>query len=312
MSACQGCGIQTPSSLVCPTCTQLGRSSFFCTQDCFHKNWGVHQKLHAILKQQAKLQAELERKPEPSIPSVSHLREKMYRPPQDEETGTRRDSNYGGDKEVRSHPITSSSSSQKKDASPAPSKEYGSISAGARLLYAVIRNAQVRRLASLGDRRKYVMIIGGLIILTMFVHFHLSYTGEPVHVAVEAEAKIIEADVDPVANAPSIGDLQRQISSLKDQQAKHDQQIAYIMSRFVEKTAEKIDPVTEQQGLLPQDLVAKGNREASIAIPTISGAGPAIQGRDHGAEVHAENPSNGSVRSREQPVVGGDMNDQHI
>eukprot|EP00397_Hematodinium_sp_SG-2012_P038232 GEMP01041557.1.p1 GENE.GEMP01041557.1~~GEMP01041557.1.p1 ORF type:complete len:375 (+),score=69.03 GEMP01041557.1:250-1374(+) len=55
MCYCQGCGCKTTSSLVCPSCTALGRSSFFCTQECFLKNWNIHNKLHGILKHQKKL-----------------------------------------------------------------------------------------------------------------------------------------------------------------------------------------------------------------------------------------------------------------
>eukprot|EP00391_Amoebophrya_sp_Ameob2_P009886 CAMPEP_0178991504 /NCGR_PEP_ID=MMETSP0795-20121207/5565_1 /TAXON_ID=88552 /ORGANISM="Amoebophrya sp., Strain Ameob2" /LENGTH=837 /DNA_ID=CAMNT_0020683221 /DNA_START=146 /DNA_END=2659 /DNA_ORIENTATION=+ len=53
--SCQGCGQQTGSELCCPTCNQYGRSSFFCTQECFRKNWSVHRRLHVLLQQQKEL-----------------------------------------------------------------------------------------------------------------------------------------------------------------------------------------------------------------------------------------------------------------
>ncbi|CAD7923505.1 unnamed protein product [Amoebophrya sp. A120] len=53
--SCQGCGKQTTSEMCCPTCNQFGRQSFFCTQDCFKKNWNVHKRLHTLLQQQKEL-----------------------------------------------------------------------------------------------------------------------------------------------------------------------------------------------------------------------------------------------------------------
>jgi len=31
-------------TLQCPTCQKIGKESFFCTQDCFKRNW-VHSKI---------------------------------------------------------------------------------------------------------------------------------------------------------------------------------------------------------------------------------------------------------------------------
>lgn len=33
-------------SLQCPTCQKLGKESFFCSQDCFKRNWGTHKVNH--------------------------------------------------------------------------------------------------------------------------------------------------------------------------------------------------------------------------------------------------------------------------
>lgn len=53
--ACQGCGNLSDTRLCCPTCTSFGRTSFFCSQECFTKNWAEHNKLHVILKRQQQL-----------------------------------------------------------------------------------------------------------------------------------------------------------------------------------------------------------------------------------------------------------------
>jgi methionyl aminopeptidase len=34
------------SSLQCPNCQKLGKESYFCSQDCFKRNWAEHKKVH--------------------------------------------------------------------------------------------------------------------------------------------------------------------------------------------------------------------------------------------------------------------------
>ncbi|PLN75463.1 methionine aminopeptidase 1 [Aspergillus taichungensis] len=52
---CQGadCGKEA-GSLQCPTCLKLGyHDSYFCSQDCFKKNWNQHKSLHQMIKDRA-------------------------------------------------------------------------------------------------------------------------------------------------------------------------------------------------------------------------------------------------------------------
>lgn len=52
--ACQGCGHPVGDHrLCCPTCVEFGRTSFFCGQECFTKNWSSHSQLHDILRKKA-------------------------------------------------------------------------------------------------------------------------------------------------------------------------------------------------------------------------------------------------------------------
>jgi len=55
--ACQGCGKDAGKKLCCPQCVQLGRKSFFCSQECFTKNWKSHNQLHELLKKQKAAEA---------------------------------------------------------------------------------------------------------------------------------------------------------------------------------------------------------------------------------------------------------------
>ncbi|KAK5132119.1 hypothetical protein LTR08_000370 [Meristemomyces frigidus] len=44
---CQGDDCSNDAgTLQCPTCQKLGKESFFCSQDCFKRNWNEHKKLH--------------------------------------------------------------------------------------------------------------------------------------------------------------------------------------------------------------------------------------------------------------------------
>ena len=49
--ASQGCDKPVTSGLACPNCKKLGLDNYFCTQECFKKNYATHKKVHAIAKQ---------------------------------------------------------------------------------------------------------------------------------------------------------------------------------------------------------------------------------------------------------------------
>lgn len=53
--ACQGCGRTSDNRLCCPTCIEFGRSSFFCGQACFTKNWAAHNQLHELMRRKRAL-----------------------------------------------------------------------------------------------------------------------------------------------------------------------------------------------------------------------------------------------------------------
>lgn len=44
---CQGADCGEKAKLFCPTCMKLGLAkTYFCSQDCFKKNWATHKKVH--------------------------------------------------------------------------------------------------------------------------------------------------------------------------------------------------------------------------------------------------------------------------
>jgi len=76
--ACQGCGRESENRLCCPTCKELGQTSFFCSQECFAKNWAAHTPFHdAIRKKKADEAAAAARaaaRPAPAKESASYPR----------------------------------------------------------------------------------------------------------------------------------------------------------------------------------------------------------------------------------------------
>ena len=50
--ASPGCTNVVEQRLACPKCIQLGmHPTYFCSQDCFKKNYSDHKKIHALAKQ---------------------------------------------------------------------------------------------------------------------------------------------------------------------------------------------------------------------------------------------------------------------
>jgi len=48
-----GCGKK--ATMLCPVCKQMDlEPSFFCNQDCFKKNWGLHKLVHIPREEQQK------------------------------------------------------------------------------------------------------------------------------------------------------------------------------------------------------------------------------------------------------------------
>ncbi|RKP08717.1 peptidase M24, structural domain-containing protein [Thamnocephalis sphaerospora] len=66
---CQGNECEKPAKLQCPTCVKLKiTGSFFCSQDCFKKNWAAHKAVHAQPTAQASYN------PWPNYPYTGALR----------------------------------------------------------------------------------------------------------------------------------------------------------------------------------------------------------------------------------------------
>jgi hypothetical protein len=69
--SCQGCGSPSGTQLCCPECVKLGRTTYFCSQTCFAKNWATHCQLHRLIKQQRELEAQNKIAPDDSNNKVS-------------------------------------------------------------------------------------------------------------------------------------------------------------------------------------------------------------------------------------------------
>eukprot|EP00397_Hematodinium_sp_SG-2012_P041274 GEMP01045416.1.p1 GENE.GEMP01045416.1~~GEMP01045416.1.p1 ORF type:complete len:341 (+),score=63.13 GEMP01045416.1:250-1272(+) len=310
MCYCQGCGCKTTSSLVCPSCTALGRSSFFCTQECFLKNWNIHNKLHGILKHQKKLKEEIEGKPPPT--AAQYLaRLKLFRvPPKDEENPpdpldsdakTRPDD--AAKSSIGKDLVSISPKSLKGDASPSLldksisytselmdtirrlSREQRCVVESSRIFVEtkkiipsfISSSTKLATLKSFGPTRKlYASVIILLVVLTMCIHFSLGpYTSanelEIVGSAVKIHHSKAGDTLGPTAGEPIIEILQGEIKVLKEHDEKQAKQLTFLMAQFPDKTRKKFDAPNDKV-TLPQDLVS--NPEDFGVNPEDLGANP--------------------------------------
>ncbi|KAK5632783.1 hypothetical protein RRF57_008497 [Xylaria bambusicola] len=54
---CQGVDCEEDAgALQCPTCLKLGKDSFFCSQDCFKRNWAQHKATHKTVRDNLKIE----------------------------------------------------------------------------------------------------------------------------------------------------------------------------------------------------------------------------------------------------------------
>ncbi|KAI4835697.1 HP12-like protein [Plasmodium brasilianum] len=50
MTVCSGCGVVTDTTICCPICLKHNKQIFYCSQECFEKNYSDHKKIHYFMK----------------------------------------------------------------------------------------------------------------------------------------------------------------------------------------------------------------------------------------------------------------------
>ncbi|SBT30472.1 conserved Plasmodium protein, unknown function [Plasmodium ovale wallikeri] len=50
MTVCSGCGVVTEVTICCPICLRHNKEVFYCSQECFEKNYTEHKKIHYFMK----------------------------------------------------------------------------------------------------------------------------------------------------------------------------------------------------------------------------------------------------------------------
>ncbi|CAD2106623.1 HP12 protein homolog, putative [Plasmodium vinckei] len=50
MTICSGCGITTGANICCPVCLKHNKEAFYCSQECFEKNYNEHKNIHYFIK----------------------------------------------------------------------------------------------------------------------------------------------------------------------------------------------------------------------------------------------------------------------
>jgi methionyl aminopeptidase len=48
VNKCSGTGCDKDATMLCPNCVKLGKSAYFCSQECFAKNWKTHKFSHVV------------------------------------------------------------------------------------------------------------------------------------------------------------------------------------------------------------------------------------------------------------------------
>lgn len=263
------------------------------------KNWNGHIKLHAILKHQQKIQAEIDEKQNPgtSAPSISQLRDKMYRPTKntldmenqkdggDEKTGTGGTTSLSlspRHEKKQSNAVTTSAGSTAIFSTPPGTRPSGkthgislSLAYPGRLSRITIFLRSKLHQWSNGPRR-YVALIVALVLVMVFMQLHIWGTygaGE------EPSGSVPEKEVDAQERGRIVTDegsetegatmesLLREIRELKEKVRQHEQQLKYILPRFVEQIPQNTDgaggKIIDTKDL-PQDLVAEPDKKASI------------------------------------------------
>jgi len=221
------------------------------------KNWTSHAKLHAILKHQQKIQAEIDQRQTSgqSATSSAGAKAKLYRPTtltsNSDNTSTDSGNLSGG--AIYSNPPIGSPGKGMAIAYP--------VSPIARIFH----NIRLQVYAKLAGPRRYVALILALVLVTILMQFHFSGAFRdqtPPNEHGDVERIVVEGSSD---DGETIQNLKDKIKKLEATEKKHEQQLNYILDRFVEKIPNfDAKQVTDRSGNLPNDLVAKPDKSAGI------------------------------------------------
>jgi len=242
------------------------------------KNWNAHVKLHAILKHQQKIQAEIDEKQNPIISglakqSLSQLRDKMYRPTKsgDAENPKENNSPKAAATSPSAAPTAIYSTSPGRSSRPSPGISHSSAYP-ARLSH-ITQLLRSKILQWTSGPQRYIALIVALVLVMVLMQIHIwaAYGGVELPAASRKEEdrqdgpRIVNVDTED--SAVTIENLISEIKALKEQVRQHEQQIKYILPRFVEqkpqKTEEGVPQIIDDKDL-PQDLVAEPDKKASI------------------------------------------------
>jgi len=202
-ASCQGCGNPTENTLCCPRCAEFGRTSFFCSQDCFTHNWQAHCRLHALLDKQRK-QATQEKVQEASAAARSGASAGL---------AARR----GADTKSGSLPLPATSREREK-----PAKGQAASGGGVSI------------------RSAFIIVVVLAVGLLWFSSRYTSVQPEGDTEAGEVSTFVARSAAvpDDPSGAQALAALRAEIADLHNLLDTHEQKLQHVLSHFVEKPQE--------------------------------------------------------------------------
>ena len=315
--SCEGCGRTSETRLCCPTCIELGQTSFFCGQECFAKNWTKHSQVHEAFRRK---KAEESGVPVPQDSSKA-------RPPA-KETYSAYPRGMGAPL-PGGMPLVKSFASQKRAAAAKKSDDgvAGTAPTGGMFSWmdqakqifaekAAPRSGLRERSPAPRPTEKapapaaktrpscsmqtglwlliiFTVLVGGLLYLQ---HQRLAEESTPngqaalsanaaavINVATEAKDDAVVPDEGSKSGA---NDLRAEVLALKDIVEKHEKMLRYVMDRYVEKDVAAAPKEGALKGTKQATVANLSQPEGLVAAPEVKGearAGDAPRKRKTGA-----------------------------
>lgn len=319
--SCQGCGRDSETRLCCPTCIELGQTSFFCGQECFAKNWAQHSQLHDSLRR---------KKEDGGAPAAEASKPRP--PPKETYSAYPRGMGAplpGGMPLVKSFASQKRAAAKKSDdgAALAPGGMFSWMDQAKQIFSDRTAARETPARPNLRERSPapqpgaraekapaakarpmcslqtglwalivFTVLVGGFLYLQ---HQRLAEESAPngqaalsaaaaavINVASEAKE---ESPAPEEGGKSSVNDLRAEISALKDLVEKHEKMLRYVMDRYVEKdvaAAPKEGAQGTKQATVANLSLTEGGVGGNVATPEVKGearAGDAPRKRKTGA-----------------------------
>lgn len=246
-----GCG--SKGALLCPICTELETTSWFCCQECFAKNWEAHSKIHDTLKKKQAQRA---------------LSKCNVDIPKDNNVATSKDNNESrnlpnSDKkrvsEVPGSNCLSSSGSRTNPKPPKDAPEDRTRPVGLHAVRDMVANMFM--LAHVFMGRSHFVLKGMLLILSLVIMTAggLFYSESMLSLGPQEMDKTLASgqpdDSEQISAGDAVDRLQQDVNTLHRMVEVHEKKIRYILDRYMEKLG--ADAVLNESAMLNSSVDAR-------------------------------------------------------